>query len=108
MILRRIAFMAAALTLSLAALAGPIDSSWPPERFQQDYTGTLDLSFATDMVPSCGTAPPGYHYLACTATDDSAIALPNACQPEYRGEQYAKIVCHEMAHLNGWSGEHER
>lgn len=49
--------------------------------------------------------PPGYVVLACTRDDRRQVVMPNPCL--YQHEYYARLMCHEQAHLSrpgvpGW------
>jgi hypothetical protein len=43
-------------------------------------------------------------FVACTT--ESHITLPDPCPFAFTGDHYAQIVCHEMAHVNGWPADH--
>jgi hypothetical protein len=42
---------------------------------------------------------------AVGCTVGGTIYVPNPCR---WGDGYATLMCHEMAHVSGWSAEHER
>ncbi|WP_374387101.1 hypothetical protein [Brevundimonas sp.] len=51
------------------------------------------------------TVPEGYVILACTSDTRRVMLMPNPCL--YQHEYYAKLMCHEQAHLgrgglSGW------
>jgi hypothetical protein len=72
----------------------------PPQRFQGD-AGAM-VQFKTDVTKLCGVSPdPKKRMAACQ--DGEFIVLPNPCQ---FAEPYARIVCHEMAHKQGWPADH--
>lgn len=54
---------------------------------------------------SSAYVPPGFIVLACTRDDRRQVVMPNPCL--YQHEYYAKLLCHEQAHLtrpglSGW------
>lgn len=54
--------------------------------------------FCTDGAPTDRVA------LACTSADRKVIVMPNPCEFA-DSERYARLLCHEMGHVNGW--EHD-
>lgn len=72
------------------------DIQRPPHRFQT--TGTVLLR-TTHVISDVCTAEDA---LACSA--GTVVVMPDPCF--YRGETYADLLCHEMAHaLKGWRHE---
>ncbi len=109
--LRSLALMAiAAFAANPAptAPATPVDpypvtktfAGMPPPKFHQDTAAIL--IFTSDVSSYCGKAPKGYVTLACA--QGPQIAMPNPCQ--FPDDPYAALLCHEMAHVNGWPGTH--
>ena len=78
----------------------------PPADLRADVTAVV--GFRSNVPKGCETwgvvAPPGYRIEACTAAA-SVTVLPNACDDHWRGDEYARITCDEIGHLNG--GEHQ-
>lgn len=50
-----------------------------------------------DTIVNACTMSKGGNYL---------VMMPNPCLPAYRSESYAKLLCHEQGHVNGWPGDH--
>lgn len=100
--------LGAALSAALGTTS-MTDSGYPPARYQGDAAAdaTTFLTSQDAINLLCGKAPAGYHTLACVK-DDVHLVLPNACKPEFAGQSYARITCHEMGHLNGWPSDHPR
>lgn len=98
---------ALAVLVSASAVAGTIDSGWPPERLQHDGIIWGKTYFTNNIEAHCGKAPEGWRFVGCVIGKDTLVLL-NPCSPEFRREKYARIACHELGHINGWSGEHER
>ena len=100
------------LAVALAATVGTsstIDSGYPPDRYQVDGSAA-SATFLSGQEPInmlCGAAPAGFHTLACVKPGAHLI-LPNPCGTAFLGEDYAKIACHELGHLNGWPADHPR
>ncbi len=95
----------------------PIDNGWPPARFTADVTPT-SVAFIdrTAMGAACGgTVGSPVEIEACTrlglAGDGrilrSDVTLPNPCEG-FEGEDFARLACHELAHINGWPADHGR
>lgn len=86
------------------------DDGWPPERFFEDRS--LTVAFKGDPNELCGfPVEPGWRLLGCHMRDfwGSRLVLPNPCTwGEYKDEDYARLVCHELGHANGWTGDHPR
>jgi hypothetical protein len=95
------------------------DDGWPPLRYMGDHD--VAIHFTKDVTQVCGVAPAGYIMEGCefpvdpktgkpadTHAPDSieVLILPNPCSPEYASESYAKLVCHELGHANGWPANH--
>lgn len=95
------------LSLGAAQLAPNstlVNSGYPPVRYQGQAVAVV--LFLDDVSVACGTAAPGFRIFACASKD--TIALPNPCAAEFVGEQFAKLACHEKAHLAviGWPRTH--
>ncbi len=95
------------LSLGAAPLApnsSLINSGYPPVRYQGEAAAVV--YFLDDVSVACGKAEPGYVRIACATKTE--IAMPNPCKPEFYGERYARIMCHEKAHLGaiGWPATH--
>lgn len=95
------------LGAALAATSTSLyDDGWPPLQYRGDLQ--TQVLFTSDIDAACGKAPAGMVKLAC-AKGGRLIVLPNPCtSPAYANEDYARRVCHEMGHINGWPGDHPR
>ncbi|HVL29543.1 MAG TPA: hypothetical protein VM326_02335 [Sphingomicrobium sp.] len=78
----------------------------PPERFQGEGWAVVITARQAGVETLCGKAAAG-RTVACALTDRRIVVTPNPCLFATR-EWYAAILCHEIAHLNGWSGEHDQ
>lgn len=110
-----------AIIAALALCASPVLAAEPPA--PQDYTAGQYTVYPVQKPPArwtasawangvqftapertnelCGNKDPNVSVNACTTQSKGIMILPNPCA--YPGDYYAKIVCHEMAHLNGWN-----
>lgn len=74
----------------------------PPERFQE--SAELHIKFVPEpnSPGACGIASKGV-FEACVR--GNTVYLPNPC-PMGNTERFARLTCHEMAHVNGWPADH--
>ncbi len=99
-------FLLALLGLAVTACAtlqsiDPVQT--PPARFQSDTTATVEFLAAERIIPRC--IERGAKMLANACADTKLITITNPCA--YQGESYAKRLCHEMGHINGWNAAHQ-
>jgi hypothetical protein len=81
-----------------------------PARFQAPVNGVrVDFASAAEVDRVCAGGKPvcGRRFYAC-AFKAKLLLLPNPCDVPGapRGEGYAGLLCHELAHLNGWPATH--
>lgn len=100
-------FLLALLGLAVTACAtlqsiDPVQT--PPARFQSDTTATVEFLAAERIIPRC--IERGAKMLANACADTKLITITNPCA--YKGESYAKRLCHEMGHINGWANDHAK
>lgn len=98
------AFAVLAIAGSALAWGGAVR---PPRRYQGDTTATVELLDPERVPPLCkalgGFSPPGQYAVACAT--GRTIVMPNPCRWPNRSD-YADLLCHEMAHVNGWPSDH--
>ena len=87
---------------SAAQFPAAPDPKWvevaPPEYWDPPDAPFVQLYADPAVVNEvCGLAPPGRVILACTNPERRVILMPNPCL--YQHEYYAKLACHEQAHL---------
>lgn len=116
--MKALEIIALAALASAAPLAMPpappiapatMDNGMPPKRFHGNSSAVIIFTDRAGIDELCDTADPGFQIVACKRTFENGVPLvvvPNPC-PIGNVELYAKIMCHEMAHVNGWSREHE-
>lgn len=75
-----------------------IFAGMPPPRLMGNRAMTV--SFGT--LSHCGKPPPGKRFVGCVR--GPLVHMGNPC--EFGHEQFARIMCHEMAHVNGWPRTH--
>ena len=76
---------------------------WPPVRFQGDTAVRAMFVHPRLINDLCGTAPAGFVTEACS--QGNIVILPNPCLAD-RTDEYARLVCHEIAHTNLWPASH--
>ena len=99
------------LILAAAAALAPgssFDDGRPPARFQGDATVVLEVTDQAGIERTChalfGAPPPHLKTNACHTGE--RMVMPNPClaPPE---ETYARMLCHELGHANGWASTHD-
>ena len=108
--LREVLLAAGLLTATPTAVQyhGPNFDGMPPARYWGDFLLEHTL-YTMEVAKYCGKAPDGFVVLACVTTADNGERykiMPNPC---FLGDVdfYARLECHENAHLRGWSSNHE-
>jgi hypothetical protein len=78
----------------------------PPHTYRTDATATV--RFVSDIHAACsvtaGRLPVQRVYRGCER--GGVIVLPNPCLWPNRSD-YADLTCHELGHVQGWSGAHQ-
>lgn len=87
----------------------PYSDARPPARFQGSITMRMQFVAPSEVTTRCvaiGDDPPpcGYTWLACTMIERRESIFPNPCASP--GDPYADLLCHELAHANGWPATH--
>lgn len=95
--------------LSIAAAAIPTTMTYdgmPPARFQA--SAEMHVKYVPDpnTEGACGISSTG-RFAACVRgpMNNRIVYLPNPCALGDI-EQFARLTCHEMAHVNGWPINH--
>ena len=89
------------LCLWLALCSPLLFAQMPPLRFQSVTEAKIAFMPQDQVNWLCNTKRQANLIQACVI--DGTIIAPNPCQQ--RGA-YAELLCHEMAHLNGYPAEH--
>ena len=98
---------ALAATAALAPNSTPFTDAKPPARFQREATTVIQVTDQTGINRTChalfGAPPAGMKTDACFTGE--RMVLPNPCSfPQT--ESYARMLCHELGHVNGWPSTH--
>lgn len=98
------------LMLTVATGYGTLyDNDLPPARYQGDATVSVSFASTRGVNDRCaqvvGQSPPGRHWGACHLST-GIIIFPNPCL--YPDQPYAKLMCHELGHANGWPADHPK
>ena len=91
--------LAIAAALQLAAHSTLLSEGPPPARYRANTSFVITL--VNDIEAACGKAPRGYVFLGCTR--GRTVYMPNPCTTR---ESFARILCHEAGHVNGWPRTH--
>lgn len=98
------------LLLSTATLTAPglLNDNWPPARFMGDRNGvTIELLSPQAIYVLCGKPPEPMDRHGCSNKGEGWIAIRNPCLAP-RWDDYARDLCHELGHMNGWPLDHPR
>ena len=91
----------------MAASSALFTDARPPERFQSPTRFVMEVrnQAAIDSIchPLFGVPPAGMKTDACAV--EGRVIAPNPCDFAAT-ERYARMLCHEMAHVNGWPPTH--
>lgn len=85
----------------------PVTTSFdgmPPERFKGEVIIPVGFLYLDSLGEVCGKAALPLVRLGCAT--DKAIAIIHPCAPAFKGEFFARLMCHEAGHVNGWPATH--
>lgn len=90
------------VALGLWALIGAtaLFAQMPPKQYQGGGEARIAFMGQPQVNWLCKTEPKAGYLQACVI--DGVIIAPNPCHVH---GSYAKLICHEMAHINGFPGE---
>lgn len=77
------------------------NAQMPPRQFQGGTEARIAFMAQDQVNWLCNTKRQANTLQACVI--DGTIIAPNPCQAP---GPYARIMCHEMAHINGYPAEH--
>jgi hypothetical protein len=88
-------------------IANPVKGSIElpiPEIYKGDAQVTVHFVPLSDIPKYGGEAPKGKTKIGCLADDLKTLIMPNPCSWEGYDDvkSYARLMCHEKAHFNGW------
>lgn len=72
----------------------------PPDAFMGDGSSRVRFVAAYQAIGSCG-----FNAIACYIKERNIVVIANPCQEAFRLDEYALLLCHELAHVNGWRHE---
>lgn len=98
----------AALALATPASSAVANNGMPPERFRGNVASIVIFTDRAGIDEMCGVAPVGQIIACARRLRDGTpiIVMPNPCVIGDK-ELYARIMCHENGHINGWGPDHE-
>ena len=101
-------FFNTTLAAALAAASTTMFSDdRPPDRYRADAAFTIELRDQSGIDRTChplfGVPPKGMKTDACST--QGRVIMPNPC--DYSTETYARMLCHELGHINGWPLTHD-
>jgi hypothetical protein len=97
-----LALLAAAAT-GYGSLNFDVNSGLPPLRYWHDTRAVVSFMTHQEIVEHCPKIP---DLVSCADIGGPGIWIDNPCL--YLGESYARKLCHELAHRNGWGADHPR
>lgn len=108
MILRH-AGLVAVSALFLWGCAGKRAPAWsadqitlPPAEYQRNGTYLYRSETPENIAKLCREPKAA----ACATGPGGVIIGPNGCDPQFRGERFARLHCHEPGHVYGWPADH--
>lgn len=81
--------------------AGGFSPALPPKQYQGDTR--VQVRFTASASAMCGIIKASAGSIACAPVGGDLIIAPNPCT--WR-DPYAKMMCHELGHANGWAAGH--
>lgn len=111
---KRLSMMSSLCVSSLLAGCMTVAPLEPVKNAPLEYRGdnTVAVEFVSPMLVGARCAQRGAHVFGVPQInsmgcgDGRMITMPNPCQTITSG-WYARLLCHELAHANGWSRTHE-
>jgi hypothetical protein len=109
--MRALALVPLMLATSSPLLPGwgtTVFDGWPPERFQNMPDKAVHIIFGRVAINAeCGQVLWPEVIEACSDTQNKLLVMPDPCRFP-ADDNYARLMCHEVAHLDGWPGNHPR
>lgn len=95
------------LAMLLAAAAWgygtPNFDGWPPVRYTKNNTAFVHFTDKKSIARGCLDDRDE----ACSFGPPNELYVPNPCKFDAR-DDYARLLCHEIGHLNGWPDNHPK
>lgn len=77
----------------------------PPERYQGNAIVVVRFDERLEIERICSERV-GHYAMACADVGRGSIYTENPCGVQ--DGWYAELLCHELAHRNGWPADHRR
>jgi hypothetical protein len=74
-----------------------------PEQYRGDNSVVVHFTTQEEITSKCGPVPAGLYVLGCKF-NPNVLYMPNPCKDKdvENPASYAHLLCHELAHVNGW------
>lgn len=88
------------------------EDGWPPKRYRDDTA--VMVRFVSNVEAECHKGGlqkvEGSKVTGCARIGAGVreIIVANPCTSSVLSTEYTRSVCHEIGHINGWSGKHEK
>lgn len=83
---------------------------WPPPRYTRNATAFVHFAGEQAITAKCDADDPSPADMTtegCSFGPPNEIYIPNPCTFP-AGDRYARLLCHEIGHLNGWPDNHPK
>jgi lysozyme len=81
---------------------------WPPQRYTKNTSTYVYFATAAQIAVQCSDdGKPDPNIEACSSGPPNKAVMPNPCIFP-AADNYARLLCHEIGHLNGWANNHPR
>jgi len=89
---------------ALALLVQQADYTLPPGLYRKDKTVVVTFAKPELVQELCGRRGVP-ELIGCAESLPPSMVVPNPCT--HTDQSYARTLCHELGHANGWSYKHE-
>ena len=96
-----------ALIIACVWLALPKVGGFSPDLPPKEYRGDarMQVHFTDHAQSLCSIVKAKAGSIACAGVGSDWAIMPNPCA--WR-DPYARMMCHELGHANGWNADHPR
>jgi len=92
-----------AIAMAKPERVGGFSPDLPPKQYRDDIR--VQVRFTESAQAMCGIIKAPAGSIACAPVGGDLIIAPNPCA--WR-DPYAKMMCHELGHANGWKADHPK
>lgn len=102
--------MLCALNIASAAPVAPAIGHMaplPPLEYNKPVNKVVEVTFTHPVLVhlACGgDIPSDLQIFACARVNGNRMIVPDPCL--HTEESYARLLCHELGHINGWPADH--